>query len=225
MDDDKIGATPSVIFKCLDCHRNSVKVLVLYYSSYGHMYEMAKEIAAGAKEAGAEVSVKKVPELVPASIIAGNAGLKRGAELQKDVPIVTIDELPDYDAIIFGSPTRFGNMASQMKNFIDQTGGLWSKRKLVDKVAGFFTGASEMHGGHESTLLTMMVPLMHHGMIIVPLGSNVPEIGSTQAGGTPYGPSVLAGSDNSRQMDQTERKLGRDYGRRVAEIAKRLAKR
>ena len=202
----------------------TMKLLVLYYSSYGHMYELAKEIAAGAKEAGASVSMKKVPELVPASIIAGNPGLKRGAELQKDVPIATIEELPEYDAIIFGSPTRFGNMAAQMKNFIDQTGGLWSTRKLVDKVAGFFTGASEMHGGHESTLLTMMVPLMHHGMIIVPVGSKVQEVSSTQAGGTPYGPSVLAGPDNSRQMDQIERKLGRDYGRRVAEITKRLIK-
>jgi NAD(P)H dehydrogenase (quinone) len=202
----------------------TVKLLVLYYSSYGHMYEMAKEISAGAKEAGADVSIKKVPELVPASVIAGNPGLKRGAELQRDVPIATVDELPEYDAIIFGSPSRYGNMAAQMKNFIDQTGGIWSKRKLVDKVAGVFTGAGTMHGGHESTLLTMMVPLMHHGMIIVPVGSNVPEVSATQAGGTPYGPSVLAGSDGSRQMDQTERKIGRDYGRRVAEIAKRLAK-
>jgi NAD(P)H dehydrogenase (quinone) len=188
------------------------------------MYEMAKEIAAGAKEAGAEASIKKVPELVPASVIAGNPGLKRGAELQKDVPIATIDELPSYDAIVFGSPTRYGNMAAQMKNFIDQTGGLWAKRKLVDKVAGVFSGAATMHGGHESTLLTMMIPLMHHGMIIVPVGSNVPELAATQAGGTPYGPSVLAGSDNSRQMDQIERKVGRDFGRHIAEIAKRLAK-
>jgi len=188
------------------------------------MYEMAKEIAAGAKEAGAEVSIKKVPELVPASVIAGNPGLKRGAELQKDVPIATIDELANYDAIIFGSPTRYGNMAAQMKNFIDQTGGLWAKHKLNDKIAGFFSGASTMHGGHESTLLTMMIPLMHHGMIIVPVGSNVAEVDATQAGGTPYGPTVLAGPDNSRQMDQTERKIGRDYGRHVAEIAKRLAR-
>jgi len=200
-----------------------MKLLVLYYSSYGHTLQLAKEIAAGARDAGAEVDIKRVPELVPKEIIEGSAGLKRGVELQKDIPIAKVDELPNYDAIIFGSPTRYGNMTSQMKNFIDQTGPLWAKGRLVNKVAGFFTSTSSLHGGQETTLITMMIPLMHHGMIIVPEGYTSPEVDTTLGGGTPYGPSTYTGPDGSRQPDVVEKKIARDYGKRVAEVAKKMS--
>ena len=201
-----------------------MRVLVVYYSSYGHIYELAKEIAAGAKEAGADVRIKRVPELVPSSVIESKPRLKAGADLQKDVPIVEVAELADYDAIIFGSPTRYGNMAAQMKNFIDQTGGLWAKGKLVNKVGGVFTGSRSMHGGQETPLITMMIPLMHHGMIIVPAGYVSPEVDTTQAGGTPYGPSAYAGTDSLRPVDHVERKIAKDFGRRIAEITKLLTR-
>ncbi|MEM2142817.1 MAG: NAD(P)H:quinone oxidoreductase [Candidatus Thorarchaeota archaeon] len=201
-----------------------MRLLVLYYSSYGHTLELAKEIAQGAREAGADVDLKRVPELIPREIIESSPGLKHGAAIQSDIPIAKVEELGDYDAIIFGSPTRFGNMASQMKNFIDQTGYLWATGRLVNKVAGFFTSVATPHGGHESTLITMMIPMMHHGMIIVPPGYTSPEINTHMGGGTPYGPSTLADVDGSRQPDETERKIARDYGKRIAEIASKLAR-
>ncbi|MFW9787895.1 MAG: NAD(P)H:quinone oxidoreductase, partial [Candidatus Thorarchaeota archaeon] len=162
-----------------------MKILVLYYSSYGHIFNLAQEIVIGALDAGAEVDLKRVPELVPKEIIESSPGLMQGAEIQDEVPIADISELPKYDAIIFGSPTRYGNMTAQMKNFIDQTGPLWMEGKLVDKIAGVFTGSATMHGGQETTNLTMMITLMHHGMIIVPLGYTIPEVSTTVAGGTP----------------------------------------
>ncbi len=199
-----------------------MRLLVLYYSAYGHTFELAKEIAAGARDAGAEVDIKRVPELIPKDIIESNAGLRHGAEIQRDIPIAKVDELAEYDAIIFGSPTRYGVMSSQMKNFIDQTGGLWLQGSLVNKIAGFFTSTGTPHGGQEITLLTMMIPLMHHGMILVPAGYTSPGINTTLEGGTPYGPSTLAGIDGSRQPNEDERRIAYDYGMRVAEIAIRF---
>lgn len=201
-----------------------MKVLILYYSSYGHILQMAKAIKEGAIEAGAEVDLKRVPELVPQEIINASAGLKRGADLQKDIPIARPDELAGYDAIIFGSPTRYGNMTAQMKNFIDQTGPLWVKGKLVNKIAGVFTSTASPHGGQETTLITMMIPLMHHGMIIVPQGYTSPGIDTNMGGGTPYGPSTIAGPDGSRQPAPAELEIARDYGRRVAEITRQMVR-
>ncbi|RDE13102.1 MAG: NAD(P)H:quinone oxidoreductase [Candidatus Thorarchaeota archaeon] len=201
-----------------------MRMLIVYYSTFGHMYELAKEIAAGAKEVGADVKIKRVPELVPTSIVESRPRLKAGVELQKDVPVAEVAELADYDAIVFGSPTRYGNMAAQMKNFIDQTGPLWAKGKLVNKVGGVFSGSSSMHGGQETTLITMMIPLMHHGMIIVPAGYVSPEVDTTQSGGTPYGPTAVAGAESMRPVDQVERKIARDFGRRIAEITKLLTR-
>ncbi len=200
-----------------------MKILVLYYSSYGHTLELAKEIVAGARDTGAEVHLKRVPELIPKEIIENNPGLRHGAEIQKDIPVATVEELAEYDAIIFGSPTRYGVMSAQLKNFIDQTGGLWIQSKLVNKVAGFFTSTGTPHGGQEVTLLTMMIPLMHHGMILVPAGYTSPGINTTLEGGTPYGPSTLAGIDGSRQPNADERAIAYDYGKRVAEITMRLS--
>src|SRR4051795_6259850 len=140
------------------------KVLVLYYSSWGHTEKMAAAVAEGAREAGAEAVVKRVPELVPAEGAAA-----AHYKVDQAAPIATVDELPDYDAIVFGTPTRFGNMAAQMKNFLDQTGALWAQGKLVGKVGSVFTGSATQHGGQESTILSFHTVLLHQGMVVVGL--------------------------------------------------------
>ncbi|OJU26045.1 MAG: NAD(P)H:quinone oxidoreductase, type IV, partial [Alphaproteobacteria bacterium 64-6] len=140
------------------------KVLVLYYSSYGHIEKMAQSVAEGAREAGAQVDIKRVPELVPEEVAK-----KSGFKLDQAAPIATVDELPNYDAIIFGVPTRFGNMPAQMKNFLDQTGGLWVKGALIGKVGSVFTSSATQHGGQESTILSTHIVLLHQGMVIAGL--------------------------------------------------------
>jgi NAD(P)H dehydrogenase (quinone) len=140
------------------------KVLVLYYSSYGHIEKMADAVAQGARDAGAEVAVKRVPELVPEEVAR-----KSHFKLDQAAPIATVEELPNYDAIIIGVPTRFGNMPAQMKNFLDQTGGLWAQGKLVGKVGSVFTSSATQHGGQESTILATHIVLLHQGMVIVGL--------------------------------------------------------
>jgi NAD(P)H dehydrogenase (quinone) len=196
------------------------KVLVLYYSSYGHIETMAQAVAEGAREAGAEVSVKRVPELVPEEIAR-----KSNFKLDQAAPVATVAELADYDAIIIGAPTRFGNMPGQMKNFLDQAGGLWAQGKLVGKVGAVFTSSATQHGGQESTILTTHVVLLHLGMVIVGLPysfagqTGVDEI----KGGSPYGASTIAGPDGSRRPSQAERDGARYQGRHVAQIAKKLA--
>jgi NAD(P)H dehydrogenase (quinone) len=196
------------------------KVLVLYYSSYGHVETMAEAVAEGARGAGAEVWVKRVPELMPADV-ARQAGVK----LEQKVPIATVGELPDYDAIIFGTPTRFGNMAAQMRNFLDQTGGLWMDGKLIGKVASVFASTASQHGGQETTITTFHVTLLHHGMIIIGVPYSVPQLTNMDeiTGGTPYGATTLAKIDGSRQPSENELAIARAQGRRVAEIAAKLA--
>jgi NAD(P)H dehydrogenase (quinone) len=195
------------------------KVLVLYYSSYGHIERMADAVAEGVREAGAEATVKRVPELVPDELAK-----KSGFKLDQKASIATVAELPDYDAIIFGVPTRFGNMAAQMKNFLDQAGGLWAKGKLVGKVASVFTSSNTQHGGQESTILTTHVVLLHLGMIIVGLPysfagqTDMAEI----TGGSPYGASTIAGADGSRRPSDNELAGARFQGQHVADIANRL---
>ena len=196
------------------------KVLVLYYSSYGHIEKMAGAVAAGAREAGAEVTIKRVPELV-----ADDVAKKSGFKLDQAAPIATVDELADYDAVILGVPTRFGNMPAQMKNFLDQTGGLWAKGKLVGKVGSVFTSTATQHGGQESTILSTHTVLLHHGMVIVGLPytfqgqSKIDEV----TGGSPYGASTIAGGDGSRQPSENELAGARFQGRHVAGIAAKLA--
>ncbi len=197
------------------------KVLVLYYSSYGHIETMANAVAAGAAAVeGVEVTIKRVPELVPEDV-ARNSGMK----LDQAAPVATPDELADYDAIIFGTPTRFGNMAAQMRNFLDQTGGLWMKGALIGKVGSVFASTATQHGGQETTITSFHTTLLHQGMVIVGLPysaqgqMDVDEI----TGGSPYGATTIAGSDGSRQPSENELELARFQGRHVAEIAKKLA--
>jgi NAD(P)H dehydrogenase (quinone) len=196
------------------------KVLVLYYSSYGHIETMAQAVAEGARQAGAEVAVKRVPELVPEDVAR-----KSHFKLDQTAPVATIAELADYDAIIIGAPTRFGNMPGQMKNFLDQAGGLWAQGKLVGKVGAVFTSSATQHGGQESTILTTHVVLLHLGMVIVGLPysftgqTGVDEI----RGGSPYGASTIAGGDGSRRPSQAELDGACFQGRHVAAVAAKLA--
>ncbi len=196
------------------------KVLVLYYSSYGHIETMAAAVAEGAASVpGTEVFVKRVSELVPEEIAAAS-----GVKLDQQAPIATPDELAEYDAIIFGTPTRFGNMAAQMRNFLDQTGGLWFTKALVGKVGSVFVSTASQHGGQETTITSFHTTLLHHGMVIVGLpytfagNSEMGEI----SGGTPYGASTLAGNDGSRMPSDNELAGARFQGAHVASIAAKL---
>jgi NAD(P)H dehydrogenase (quinone) len=194
------------------------RILVLYYSSYGHIARMAEAVAAGAREVGADVVVKRVPELVPDEV-----ALKSGYKLDQVAPIAQPRELADYDAIIIGTPTRFGNMASQMKNFLDQTGGLWAQDKLVGKVGSVFTSTGSQHGGQESTILATHVVLLHLGMTIVglPYTFNGQTRMDEITGGSPYGASTLAG-DGDRLPSENELAGARFQGRHVAATAAAL---
>lgn len=196
------------------------KVLVLYHSSYGHVESMAEAVAEGAGGvAGTQVALKRVPETMPEDIARG-AGMK----VAQPAPIAIPDELADYDAIIFGTPTRFGNMSAQMRNFLDQTGGLWFQGKLVGKVGSVFCSTASQHGGQETTLTSFHNTLFHHGMIVVGLPYSF--AGNTEmgeiSGGTPYGATTLAGSDGSRMPSANELAGARFQGRHVAEIATKL---
>ena len=196
------------------------KVLVLYYSSYGHIETMAQAVAEGAREAGAEVVIKRVPELVPEEVAR-----KSGFKLDQAAPIATVDELPNYDAIILGVPTRFGNMPAQMKNFLDQTGGLWFQGKLIGKVGSVFTSTATQHGGQESTILSTHTVLLHQGMVIVGLPYSFQGQMSLSeiTGGSPYGASTIAAGDGSRQPSENELAGARFQGKHVAGIAAKLA--
>ena len=197
------------------------KILILYYSSYGHVERMAQAVAEGAASvAGATVTIKRVPELVPDEV-ARKAGMKT----EQKAPVASVEELGQYDAIIFGTPTRFGNMTAQMRNFLDQTGGLWVKGALVGKVGSVFVSTATQHGGQETTITSFHNTLLHHGMVIVGLPyafaglTRMDEI----TGGSPYGASTLAGGDGSRQPSENELAGAHFQGRHVAEIAARLA--
>lgn len=200
-----------------------MKILVIYYSMYGNIYEMAQSVVEGAKSVkNAEVDLKQVPDLLPGELIESELRIKAAKEKQKDVPVAAVEDLVNYDGIIFGTPTRYGNMCSQMKNFIDQTGHLWTKGLLENKVAGVFTSTSSIHGGQESTILTTMVPLLHLGMIIVGVPYSVPELLTTESGGTPYGPSHVAGIKSDKPVTQDERKIAQALGKRVAEFTQKI---
>ncbi len=196
------------------------KVLVLYYSSYGHIETMAGAVADGAREAGATVDVKRVPELVTPEVAKASH-----FKTDQAAPVAQVSDLADYDAIIFGVPTRFGNMAAQMKNFLDQTGGLWAQGKLVGKVGSVFASTATQHGGQESTILSTHTVLLHHGMVIVGLPyawqgqTTISEI----SGGSPYGATTIAGGDGSRKPSENELAGARWQGAHVARIAAKLA--
>ena len=195
------------------------KVLILYYSTYGHIEKLAGAVAAGAREAGATVDIKRVPETAPEAV-AKAAGFK----LDQAAPVATIEDLVNYDAVIIGGPTRFGRMSSQMAAFLDQAGGLWGSGALNGKVGSAFTSTASQHGGQEMNLFSTITNLFHFGMVVVGLPysfgglTNMAEI----TGGTPYGATTVAGPDGSRQPSENELAGARFQGRHVAEIAKKI---
>jgi NAD(P)H dehydrogenase (quinone) len=195
------------------------KVLVLYYSTYGHLETMANAVAEGVREGGAEVTVKRVPETAPEAV-AKAAHFK----LDQAAPIATIAELADYDAIIFGAPTRFGRMPSQMAAFLDQAGGLWASGKLNGKVGAAFTSTASQHGGQETTLFSLITNMLHFGLVVVGLPYSFGgQMGIDEVkGGSPYGATTIAHSDGSRQPSAVELDGARFQGKHVAEIANKL---
>jgi NAD(P)H dehydrogenase (quinone) len=199
----------------------AAKVLVLYYSMYGHTERMAGAVAEGARAAaGAEVTVKRVPELVPREVMEGSGG-----KLDQAAPIADPQELDRYDAIILGCPTRYGRMAAQMAQFWDQTGGLWARGALVGKVGSAFTSTASQHGGQETTLMAVHTMFLHHGMVLVGLPYTAPGLTKLDevTGGTPYGASTIAGGKGERQPSANELELARFQGQHVAQVAARLA--
>jgi len=196
------------------------KVLVLYHSTYGHLETMAQAVAEGARSVeGTVVDIKRVPELVPEDLARSS-----GYKLDQAAPIATVDDLADYDAIIIGAGTRFGTVASQMRNFLDQTGGLWFQGKLTGKVGSAFTATATQHGGQETTLIGLIQTLLHHGMLVAGLPyawqgqMRMDEI----TGGSPYGATTITGGDGSRMPSDNELEGARFQGRHVAETAKKL---
>lgn len=196
------------------------KILVLYYSSYGHIETMAEAAADGARDAGADVAIRRAPELVPEAVAK-----KAGYKLDQDAPLAKVEELADYDAIIIGVGTRYGRMASQMANFLDQTGGLWAKGALVGKVGAAFTSTATQHGGQETTLVSILVNLLHLGFVVVGLPYSFKGQMTLEeiTGGTPYGASTIAGGDGKRRPTGNERDGARFLGRLVAQTAGKLA--
>jgi NAD(P)H dehydrogenase (quinone) len=195
------------------------KVLVLYYSAYGHIETMAGAIAEGARETGAQVDVRRVPEITPEEV-ARNAHFK----LDQAAPIATVPELANYDAIIIGSPTRFGRISSPMASFLDQAGGLWAKGTFHGKVGGAFTSTGTQHGGQETTLFSIITNLMNFGMVIVGMdpGHTGQRTTDEVTGGAPYGATTIAGSDGKRQPTPNELQGARYQGRRIAQVANKL---
>lgn len=200
------------------------KVQVIFYSSYGHVHQMAEAVAAGARQVPeTEVTIWQVPELVPDDVLE-KSGSKAARSAFASIPFAKPDQMAEADALLFGSPTRFGNMCAQMRNFFDQTGGLWVKGSLIGKVAGVFTSTATQHGGQESTVLSFHTTLLHHGMIIV----GVPYSEQRQmdmreiTGGSPYGASTICGSDGARQPSANELAIATFQGRHATEIAARL---
>lgn len=195
------------------------KVLVLYYSSYGHIERLAQAEAEGARRAGANVTLRRVPETVPEDV-ARNAHFK----LDQQAPVATVDELPEYDAIIFGTPTRFGNVAAQMRNFLDQTGRLFATAGLAGKVGAVFTSSGLQHWGQETTIQSFHTMLFHHGFVVLGVPPATPglHVVDEVSGGSPYGASTIAGPDGSRQPSENELEIARAQGEYVARIAAKL---
>ncbi|MFZ0610727.1 MAG: NAD(P)H:quinone oxidoreductase [Desulfobacterales bacterium] len=203
-----------------------MKVLIVFYSTYGHVYKMAQAIAEGAKEvAGAQIELRRVPETLPADVLE-----KMGAvEAQKafaHIPVCTVEELPSADAIIFGTPTRFGNMCGQMRQFLDATGQLWQTGALVGKVGSVFASTATQHGGQEATLLSFHITLLHQGLIVVglPYAFQGQMRNDEITGGSPYGATTIAGTQGERTPTANELDGARFQGRHVAAIAAKLAK-
>lgn len=195
------------------------RVLILYYSTWGHIERMAHAAAEGVQEAGAQAFVKRVPETIPADVLSSIH-----AKTDQSAPVADPLELADYDALLIGTPTRYGNMAGQMRNFLDQTGKLWVSGALIGKPAGVFTSTASQHGGQETTLMSTIVNLLHFGMVVVglPYSASQQMILDKVMGGSPYGATTIAGGDGSRQPAPEELEMARFQGRHLAEIAAKL---
>jgi len=203
---------------------NTTNIQVIFYSTYGHVYRMAEAIAEGARQvASVEVTLRQVPELMDEEALV-KSGAKNARAAFAHIPVAIPAQLADADAIIFGTPTRFGNMAAQMRNFLDQTGSLWAKGALVGKVGSVFGSTGTQHGGQETTLTSFHTTLLHHGMIVVGLPYAAPELMNMSeiTGGTPYGATTMAGIDGSRLPSANELSAARFQGKHVAGIAQRL---
>ena len=204
--------------------RGKMKINIIFYSTYGNIYRMVEAVAEGAREVeGAEVNVYQVHETISEDVLK-NIGAFDAKKAFEHIPIATIDSLSDADALIFGTPTRFGMMTGQMRNFLDQTGGLWVKGALIGKVGSVFTSSATQHGGQESTILSFHTTLLHHGMILVgvPYSEKRQMTMDEITGGSPYGASTIAGGDGSRMPSENELAIARFQGKHVAEITKRL---
>lgn len=202
-----------------------MKLLIVYYSTFGNVYKMAKLVEEGVREVeGIEPVLRRAPELIPESVIQSRPDMRAGAEMQKDIPFVTIDDFKEASAYAFGTPTRFGNVCAQLKNVIDQLGSLWMQKVFEGKPAGVFVSTGTMHGGQESTILTLMTVLLHLGCVLVGVPYSVPDLYLTKGGGSPYGPGHIAGADNARDIDENEANICRVFGRRLAEIALKLGR-
>jgi len=200
-----------------------MKVLIVYYSTFGNVYRMARYVAEGAAAVpGAEPLIRTVRELMPDSVIDSHADMKAAKEQQKDVPLVTLNDFREAGAIALGTPTRFGNVCAQLKNQIDQLTPLWLEGELEGKPAGVFTSTGTIHGGQETTILSMVPTLIHLGMLYVGVPYSTSELLTTQTGGSPYGPGHVAGGDSRREVDATEAAVCRALGRRLAEIGLKL---
>lgn len=200
-----------------------MKVLIVYYSTFGNVYRMAQTVADGVREvAGAEPVIRTVRELIPDTVIQARPDMKAARELQAGVPLATLNDFREAGAVAFGTPTRFGNCSAQLKNQIDQLTPLWLKGELEGKPAGVFTSSGSLHGGQETTILTMAAPIIHLGMLYVGVPYSVPELMTTVFGGSPYGPGHVAGGDNRREVDQQEAAVCRVLGRRLAQIGLKL---
>lgn len=200
-----------------------MKILIVYYSMYGNTFEMANFVSEGAKLVeGADVTIKQVADLLPESVIQNSPEIKNAKEKQKHIPIANPLEIADYDAIIWGTPTRYGNVCAQVRNFMDQTAPLWLGGKLENKVTGVFISTASLHGGQETTITSAMLPLFHLGMIVVGVPYSVPELLSTTTGGTPYGPSHVAGPTSSNPITEDEAAIAKAFGKRIAEVTKKM---
>ncbi len=204
--------------------KERTKVLVVFYSMYGNTAKLAKAVAEGSRQVeNVEVFLRQVEELMPKEVIEANERMKRVKKELADIPIATNEDLVEADGIVFGTPTRYGNMSAQMKQFIDKTGNLWAEGKLINKVAGVFTSTSTLHGGQETTIITSMIPLLHHGMIIVGVPYSEQRLFSLEfGGGSPYGASSVSGPNADRSPTENDLEIAKTLGRRVAEIAKKM---
>lgn len=202
-----------------------MKVLIVYYSTFGNTYKMALEVAEGVKAVpGAIPVIRTVPELIPEEIIQSREDLRRGKELQKDVPLVTLDDFREAGAVAFGTPTRFGAVSAQLKNQIDRLSPLWQEGALEGKPAGIFVSTATLHGGHEMTIFSLLPSLLHLGMIFVGVPYSVRNLSTTKGGGSPYGPGHVAGDNSQRELDSDEIAILRAFGKRLAEIGLKLMK-